>query len=140
MAMANWAMDAALGERCVPPSPSRLKKLPQANTPVANSTRKGTRRSKKLSGVASNNSAPTTPPTRLITAKALKLRPSAPETWLRPAMPVAIWPGNRATVDVMLAALAPMPNNSNAGNVMNEPPPARAFWAPATTAATIRST
>jgi hypothetical protein len=40
---------------------------------------------------------------------------------------VASWPGKRATVEVMFAALAPMPNRISAGKVMNEPPPAKAF-------------
>ena len=49
----------------------------------------------------------------------------------RPVMPMTICAGNSATVEVMLAARASMPVNISAGSVMNEPPPASAFCAPA---------
>ena len=54
-----------------------------------------------------------------------------PETRLRPASPEVTWPGNSATVDVMLAASGDMPETISAGNVMNEPPPASVFCRPA---------
>ena len=139
MGMAHGAAPAAAGEICAWRDEERRKKLPQANTPVANRTRNGTSRSKKLSGVASSSKAPQTPPIRLTTARIRKLRPSAPDTWRRPVNPVATWPGNNAIVEVTLAALAPMPNSRRAGKVMKEPPPASAFWAPATRAATINN-
>ena len=49
----------------------------------------------------------------------------------RPVKPVTSWAGNSATVEVMLAARASMPVSISDGRVMNEPPPASAFCAPA---------
>jgi hypothetical protein len=42
-------------------------------------------------------------------------------------------------VEVMSAAHASMPANFRAGKVTNDPPPASAFWAPAETAATNKT-
>ena len=49
----------------------------------------------------------------------------------RPVKPITICAGNSAIVEVMLAARASMPVSISAGSVMNEPPPASAFCAPA---------
>ncbi len=54
----------------------------------------------------------------------------------RPVKPVTSWAGNSATVEVMLAARASMPVSISDGKVMNEPPPASAFCAPAQIEAT----
>ena len=94
---------------------------------VAASTSQGSIRAKKLAGVAKSSSAPTTPPARLITKSARNDSCSAPETNLRPASPVVTWPGKRAMVEVMLAALASIPERISAGSVTNEPPPASPF-------------
>ena len=115
-------------------------KLPQANTMVANSTSQGTRCAKKLDGVTSSSTAPQAPPTRLMITSALKDSPAAPVTRLRPVSAVAICAGNRAMVEVMLAARASMPVNISAGRVTNEPPPASAFCTPAHSAARNRTT
>ncbi len=71
-------------------------------------------------------------------SKARKDSDSAPRTSLRPASPVASWPGNMAIVDVMLAARASMPVRMRAGKVTNEPPPASAFCTPAQSPAVNR--
>jgi hypothetical protein len=44
---------------------------------------------------------------------------------------VVTWPGNRARVEAILAALASRPVSIKAGRVKKEPPPAKAFCAPA---------
>ncbi len=72
--------------------------------------------------------------------RARKVSPAVPETSLRPVRPVAIWAGNRAIVEVILAACASMPVNISEGRVMKEPPPARAFCIPAHSEARIRIT
>ena len=56
----------------------------------------------------------------------------------RPVKPVTSCAGNNATVEVMLAARASMPVSISDGRVMNEPPPASAFCAPAQIDATKR--
>jgi hypothetical protein len=68
---------------------------------------------------------------KLMMASARNDSRSAPATSLRPAMPVVIWPGNSAIVLVILASLGSSPARMSAGSVMNEPPPASAFCAPA---------
>ena len=103
---------------------------------MANSTSHGTRRAKKVGGVASRIAPPTAPPARLMTNSAFSDRPSAPCAPARPVKPVTIWAGNSATVEVMLAARASMPVNISDGRVMNEPPPASAFCPPAHSDAT----
>src|SRR5580698_5384635 len=108
-----------------------LKKLPQANTIVANSTRYGTSRVNTLTGVTSNNTAPSAPPTRLIQSSMRNDKPWAPETSARPASPVVTWPGNNAMVDAIFAARGSRPANSRAGKVRKDPPPASAFCTPA---------
>ncbi len=112
-------------------SPDFLKKLPQVNRAVANSTSQGTRRAKKVEGVSSSRPAPTMPPARLSTTRVRTFSPPAPDSMLRPTQPVVTWPGNRAMVEAMLAARASRPENIRAGRVTNEPPPARAFCTPA---------
>jgi hypothetical protein len=107
------------------------KKLPHANTTVANKTSHGTRRAKKLDGVTSSSTAPATPPTRLIAIRCVKERLAAPETFLRPVRPVAACAGKSAIVEVMFAARASMPVSISAGKVMKVPPPANAFCIPA---------
>ena len=54
--------------------------------------------------------------------------------------PVTSWAGKSATVEVMFAARASMPVSISDGRVMNEPPPASAFCAPAQIEATNRTT
>src|SRR5579872_269131 len=132
--MKNCASAANHGGRRFGWSPAtgeRLEKLPQAKTRVANRTSQGTRRAKKLGGVASRIAAPKAPPARLMAKRLLKENSGRPAASRRPVRPVTIWAGKSATVDVMLAARASMPTAISAGSVMNEPPPARAFCAPA---------
>src|SRR3954471_4347480 len=109
----------------------RRAKLPQANIAVANRTSHGTIRAKAAAGVASSRRPPTAPPIRLITNRALNESRCAPLTRARPASPVVTWPGNSATVEVIFAARASSPARMSAGRVMNDPPPASAFCAPA---------
>ena len=70
-----------------PPSRSRAAsagmKLPTAKTAVANSSSQGTSPAKARSGVVSNRTAPTTPPTRLTTEKAVTLTSVTPRISLR---------------------------------------------------------
>ena len=61
----------------------------------------------------------------------MKETPGGLAAWPRPVRPMTICEGNNATVEVMLAARASMPVSISDGSVMNEPPPANAFWAPA---------
>src|SRR6185437_2398997 len=131
MAIRNWARAAAPWPIGLGSDGARRRKLPQAKMAVAASTSQGSRRAKKLAGVAKSSSAPTTPPARLITKSARNESRSAPDTILRPARPVVTWPGKRAMVEVMLAARASIPARISAGKVTNEPPPASAFWTPA---------
>jgi hypothetical protein len=109
----------------------RRAKLPQANIAVANRTSHGTIRAKAAAGVASSRRPPTAPPIRLIANRALNESCCAPLTSVRPASPVVTWPGNSATVEVIFAARASSPARMSAGRVMNDPPPASAFCAPA---------
>ena len=76
------------------------------------------------------------PPAKAMMASARNDRRSAPDTSDRPAQPVVIWPGNSAIVEVMLASFGSTPAATSAARVMNEPPPASAFWAPAQSPAT----
>jgi hypothetical protein len=55
-------------------APGLRKKLPQANTVVANSTSQGTSRAKIEDGVFSSSRPPSAPPTRLRMNRALKGR------------------------------------------------------------------
>ena len=66
-----------------------------------------------------------------INASARKLSRSAPDTSLRPAIPVVIWPGNSAMVLVIFANFGSSPASISAGRVTKDPPPANAFCAPA---------
>ena len=54
------------------------KKLPQANSAVANRTSHGTRRANRAGGVASRMSAPIPPPTRLIANSVRIVSPGGP--------------------------------------------------------------
>ncbi len=135
MAMPSWISPAGQGARWVEPAVGVRPKLPQAKAAVANSTSQGTNCSKKLLGVESNSAVPTAPPIRLMTRRARNGSRPAPLTSRRAIQPPASWPGKSATVDVMFAALASMPVRISAGRVMNEPPPASWFCAPAHTAA-----
>ena len=67
------------------------------------------------------------PPPKEITTRALKESPPAPATCARPLQLEAIWPGNSATVEVILAASAVMSVSIRAGRVRKVPPPASAF-------------
>ena len=68
------------------------------------------------------------------------VRPRGLRASARPVKPVTSWAGNSATVEVMLAARASMPVSISDGSVMNEPPPASAFCAPAHSEAMKRMT
>ncbi len=70
----------------------------------------------------------------------LIVRPGGLSASARPVKPVTSWAGNRATVEVMLAARASMPVSISDGRVMNEPPPASAFCVPAQSEAIKRTT
>jgi hypothetical protein len=102
---------------------------------VANSTSHGTMWAKMSDGVSSRSSAPRMPPTKLMPISACSERPLAPLAFFQPCRPAVSWPGNSATVEVMLAARASIPVSISAGKVMKEPPPANAFWQPAQRAA-----
>jgi hypothetical protein len=78
--------------------------------------------------------APTTPPISEMITSVRKDSPPAPATCARPPQLEVTWPGNSATVDVILAASAVMPVSIKAGRVRKVPPPASAFWMPAQTA------
>ncbi len=93
-----------------------------------------------VGGVHNRMSAPSAPPTRLIANRVRIVRPGGLLESERPVKPVTIWAGNSATVDVMLAARASMPVSISDGSVMNEPPPASAFCAPAQIEAMKRTT
>ncbi len=134
MEIRNCRTPVARGPTGEAASPGFLKKLPQANSPVANSTSHGTSRAKKLDGVSNSSAAPTAPPARLMIARVRNFSPPAPKTMLRPTQPVVTWPGNRAMVEAMLAARASSPEKISAGRVTKEPPPARAFCTPAQSA------
>src|SRR3954468_24030729 len=130
MAMRNWITPAGTGPSGTVDE-GRRAKLPQANIPVANRTSHGTIRANATTGVASSRMAPSAPPTRLIANSARKESCGAPLAKLRAASPDVTWPGNSATVDVMLAARGSSPARTRAGRVTNDPPPASAFCAPA---------
>src|SRR5271166_1300179 len=139
--MNNWMVPIPQGgSRPSTSSTERRKKLPQAKSAVANSTSHGTRRANTLAGVASRISAPMAPPTRLMRVSVRIVRPGGLFASARPVKPVTSWAGNSATVEVMLAARASMPVSISDGSVMNEPPPASAFCAPAQIAAMKRTT
>src|SRR5271157_4026967 len=133
--MKNCTMAAPQGGKCVSPGLGAFRtKLPQAKSAVANSTNHGTRRAKTVGGVKSRISAPSAPPIRLMTKSGLIGRPGG----LLPVNPVTSCAGNSATVEVMFAARASMPVSISEGRVMNDPPPASAFCAPAQIEATNR--
>src|SRR5208282_5263009 len=139
MAMKNCTMAAPQGGRWASPGcGSPRKKLPQAKSAVANSTSHGTRRAKTVGGVHSRISAPSAPPIRLMTMSVLIGRPGGLIASDRPVNPVTSCAGNSATVEVMFAARASMPVSISEGRVMNDPPPASAFCAPAQIEATNR--
>jgi hypothetical protein len=137
--MKNCATLAAPGDRRDSPADDGLrKKLPQANSAVANSTSHGTRRAKIDGGVARRMSAPRAPPIRLIANSLRIVSPVGVPASARPVKPVTSCAGNSATVEVMLAARASIPVSINDGRVTNDPPPASAFCTPAHIAATKR--
>src|SRR5208282_2857262 len=139
MAMKNCTMAAPQGGRWASPGcGSPRKKLPQAKSAVANSTSHGTRRAKTVGRVHSRISAPSAPPIRLMTMSVLIGRPGGLIASDRPVNPVTSCAGKSATVEVMLAARASMPVSISEGKVMNDPPPASAFCAPAQIAAMKR--
>ena len=107
---------------------------------VANSTSHGTMRSNTLDGVSRSSTAPIAPAIRLMMARARNDSRAVPLTCSRPIQDPATWPGKRATAEVMLAVRASMPVRIRAGRVMNDPPPASWFCAPAHRAATNRMT
>ena len=115
------------------------KKLPQAKSAVANRTSQGTRRANKAAGVARRISAPRPPPIRLMANIVRIVSPAGPLASARPVKPVTSCAGKSATVEVMLAARASMPVSISDGSVMNEPPPASAFCAPAHIEATNKT-
>jgi len=84
-----------------------------------------------LTGVYKRRNAPETPPKILIRNSCLKLTDPTPPTSLRPAKLDDIWLGKSAIVELIFAANGSNPARSKAGKVINEPPPARAFWIPA---------
>src|SRR5208282_440368 len=132
MAIRNWTAPAPQGGSRAARRPEGLRaKLPQANRVVAKRTSQGTSAAKTLDGVANKITPPIAPPTMLIAKSAFSDRPSKPEALARLVYPVTSWAGNSATVDVILAARASIPAAISAGKVMNEPPPAKAFCAPA---------
>src|SRR5271165_2423274 len=139
--MKNCMIPAPRGDRRPSPSFGTLrKKLPQANSAVANRTSQGTRRANTAAGVNKRMTAPSAPPTRLITNSVRIVRPGGVSAPARPVKPVTSCAGNSATVDVMLAARASMPVSISDGKVMNEPPPASAFCVPAQIEAMKRMT
>src|SRR5208282_483177 len=83
------------------------KKLPQANSAVANRTSQ--MRANTAAGVAKRMTAPSAPPTRLITNSVRIVRPGGVPAPARPVKPLTSCAGNSATVEVMLAARASMP-------------------------------
>src|ERR1700733_1569186 len=128
--MKNCITPAPQGGKWVSPGGGAWqKKPPQAKSAVANSTSHGTRRAKIAGGVARRMSAPSPPPMRLMTTNVRILSPVGLPASARPVKPVTRCAGNSATVEVMLAARASMPVSISDGRVMNEPPPAREFWA-----------
>src|SRR5271166_111044 len=141
MAMKNCTTAAPHGGRWASPGCGGLrKKLPQANSAVANSTSHGTRRANTLGGVHRRIRAPSTPPIRQMTKRTGIERPGGLSASDRPVNPVTSCAGKSAIVEVMLAARASIPVSISEGRVRNDPPPASAFCAPAQIAAMKRIT
>jgi len=106
-----------------------------AKSPAAKRIRCGTSTRNVSSPVLRSKIPPATPPSAPVIPKTCSLRAS-PLKSLNCASAPPRYPGQRATVLVTLATTTGTPTARSTGKVMSVPPPAKAFTAPASIAAT----
>src|SRR6266566_6792638 len=109
-----------------------------ANNTVANNNKYGNNFTKVDCDVCTSNSAPNTPPTRLVTPSTITNTRLCFAISNRYAHILATEPGHNATVLVAFALIGGTPVKIRAGKVINVPPPATELSIPPNIAATNR--